>query len=201
MRSRSFHALTLRHLAMRPWRRRGRTMAPDHLTLLWNAKAIRKVVTKIEGFSCIRCGATYPVDIDIDSRGCPACQATAPANLQPIYARKPQVSLSSTQAGAAQESLWRFADMLPCAAEDAVSLGEGQTPLLAAERMGRFLGVPNLSIKDEGRNPTWSHKDRFSTVAVSVARVRRCRAPRTCPTRVPHAHSSACAGSLPGLAS
>jgi len=30
--------------------------------------------------------------------------------------------------------------------------------------------VPNLLIKDEGRNPTWSHKDRFSTVAVSVAR-------------------------------
>jgi len=30
--------------------------------------------------------------------------------------------------------------------------------------------VPNLLIKDEGRNPTWSYKDRFSTVAVSVAR-------------------------------
>jgi threonine synthase len=36
--------------------------------------------------------------------------------------------------------------------------------------MGRALGVPNLFIKDEGRNPTWSHKDRFSTVAVSLAR-------------------------------
>ncbi|MGO4835073.1 threonine synthase, partial [Rhizobiaceae sp. 2RAB30] len=52
----------------------------------------------------------------------------------------------------------------------AVSLGEGLTPLVEASRIGRTLGVPNLFIKDEGRNPTWSHKDRFSTVAVSVAR-------------------------------
>ncbi|QPC91561.1 threonine synthase [Mesorhizobium sp. INR15] len=62
--------------------------------------------------------------------------------------------------------------MLPCAAEDAVTLGEGLTPLLAAPRIGAFLGVADLAIKDEGRNPTWSHKDRFSTVAVSVARAR-----------------------------
>ncbi|GLS33551.1 L-threonine synthase [Mesorhizobium albiziae] len=132
-------------------------------------------MTKIEGFSCIRCGATYPGDIDIDSRGCPACQAAAPANLQPIYARKPYVSPDSAVGGAAGKSLWRFASMLPCSAEEAVSLGEGQTPLIAAARMGRLLGTPKLSIKDEGRNPTWSHKDRFSTVAVSVARARGAR--------------------------
>lgn len=130
---------------------------------------------KIEGFSCIRCGAIYPADIDIDSSGCAACQATAPANLQPIYVRKPHVSLGRTAGGAAQTSLWRFANMLPCTAEEAVSLGEGQTPLLVAERMGRLLGTPKLSVKDEGRNPTWSHKDRFSTVAVSVARARGAR--------------------------
>ncbi|MGE0284219.1 MAG: threonine synthase, partial [Rhizobiaceae bacterium] len=44
-------------------------------------------------------------------------------------------------------------------------------PLTEAPRIGRRLGVVNLAIKDEGRNPTWSHKDRFSTVAVSVARL------------------------------
>ncbi|BCG86661.1 threonine synthase [Mesorhizobium sp. 113-3-9] len=53
-----------------------------------------------------------------------------------------------------------------------MSLGEGLTPLLAAPRIGAFVGVSNLAIKDEGRNPTWSHKDRFSTIAVSVARAR-----------------------------
>lgn len=143
--------------------------------LIWRVRAIRHVATKIQGYSCIRCGTACPGDIDIDSRGCPACRAAAPANFQPIYTRKPQISLNGTQGGAAQKSLWRFADMLPCTAEEAVTLGEGQTPLLAAGRMGRLLGVPNLSIKDEGRNPTWSHKDRFSTVAVSVARARGAR--------------------------
>ncbi len=62
--------------------------------------------------------------------------------------------------------------MLPCTEAEAVSLGEGLTPFLAAPRIGAFLGVPDLAIKDEGRNPTWSHKDRFSTIAISVARAR-----------------------------
>jgi threonine synthase len=150
-------------------------MALDHPASPWNAKAIGDAVTKIEGFSCVRCGAAYPADINVDSRGCVACQAVAPANLQPTYARKPYVTLCSTPGGTAEKSLWRFANMLPCTAEEAVSLGEGQTPLLAAQRMGRLLGTPKLSIKDEGRNPTWSHKDRFSTVAVSVARARGAR--------------------------
>jgi threonine synthase len=151
-------------------------MAP-HITWrpIGTRRRLQKVVTKIEGFSCIRCGATYPLNIDIDSKGCPACRAAAPANLQPIYARKPQFLLSSTAGLTAPKSLWRFADMLPCAAENAVSLGEGQTPLLAAERMGHLIGTPNLWIKDEGRNPTWSHKDRFSTVAVSAARAQEAR--------------------------
>lgn len=121
----------------------------------------------IVGLVCIRCGASYPTTIEIDSRGCPACHETAPANLKPAY-----VSPADPRSIAANapRSLWRYADALPCSAEDAVSLGEGQTPLVEATRIGRTLGVPNLFIKDEGRNPTWSHKDRFSTVAVSVAR-------------------------------
>ncbi|MCV9937331.1 threonine synthase [Boseaceae bacterium BT-24-1] len=121
----------------------------------------------IVGLSCIRCGASYPASIEIDSRGCPACRDAAPANLKPVYA-SPVEPLSI--APNAPRSLWRYAHALPCALEDAVSLGEGQTPLIEAARIGRALGARNLFIKDEGRNPTWSHKDRFSTVAVSVAR-------------------------------
>lgn len=121
----------------------------------------------VVGLSCIRCGTSYPATVEIDSRGCPACHETAPANLRPVYA-SPVDALSI--AANAPLSLWRYANTLPCQAEDAVSLGEGQTPLVEASRVGRLLGVANLFIKDEGRNPTWSHKDRFSTVAVSVAR-------------------------------
>ncbi|MBZ9886089.1 threonine synthase [Mesorhizobium sp. CA10] len=125
--------------------------------------------SRVLEFVCIRCGAAYPADISIDSKGCARCQATAPANLRPVYADPPA---HPVEGATPSRSLWRFAHMLPCNAADAVSLGEGLTPLLAAPRIGALLGVPNLAIKDEGRNPTWSHKDRFSTVAVSVARAR-----------------------------
>lgn len=119
------------------------------------------------GLVCVRCGASYPTTMEIDSRGCPACHETAPANLKPVYASPAD---PRSIAANAPRSLWRYAQTLPCSAEDAVSLGEGLTPLVEATRIGRTLGVQDLFIKDEGRNPTWSHKDRFSTVAVSVAR-------------------------------
>ncbi|NGN43519.1 pyridoxal-phosphate dependent enzyme [Mesorhizobium sp. CGMCC 1.15528] len=131
------------------------------------------VACKIAGFSCIRCSANYSADIEIDSRGCPVCQLSAPANLQPVY--KKSQSAGEPDRPDLRKSLWRHANTLPCAAEDAISLGEGDTPLLKAATIGQALGVPNLFIKDEGRNPTWSHKDRFSTVAVSVARSQGAR--------------------------
>lgn len=122
---------------------------------------------RVVGFACVRCGASYPATIDIDSRGCPVCREAAPANLKPVYSSPIDPRAIPPNA---PQSLWRYAHALPCSLEDAVSLGEGQTPLIEAARIGRALGVRNLFIKDEGRNPTWSHKDRFSTVAVSVAR-------------------------------
>lgn len=124
-------------------------------------------VPNVIGFTCVRCGAAYPATVEIDSKGCPACLRTAPANIRPVYAKV--TGLTSISANPPR-SLWRYAHALPCASENAVSLGEGQTPLSEATRIGELLDVPNLVIKDEGHNPTWSHKDRFSTVAVSVAR-------------------------------
>ncbi|TIT24234.1 MAG: pyridoxal-phosphate dependent enzyme [Mesorhizobium sp.] len=127
-------------------------------------------MSRAAGFSCIRCGALFRIETRIDSRGCPICCGEAPANLKVVYDRSGATSAASA-AGAALPSLWRYADMLPCGLSDAISLGEGLTPLLSAERLGKQLGVPKLLIKDEGANPTWSHKDRFSTVAVSMARL------------------------------
>lgn len=123
----------------------------------------------LDGFSCLRCHTHYSVDFWIDSTGCPACRRVAPANLFPVVSKGASQGLQVKRPEAAS-SLWRYADALPVRSEDAVSLGEGLTPLLHAEQMGRHLGVPSLFIKDEGRNPTWSHKDRFSTVLVSYAR-------------------------------
>jgi len=67
-------------------------------------------------------------------------------------------------------SIWDFGPMMPVTREEAVvSLGEGWTPLLKAERLGRRIGIPKLLLKDETRNPTLSFKDRAISVAVSKA--------------------------------
>ena len=65
-------------------------------------------------------------------------------------------------------SLWRYAPLLPVRdPANVVTLGEGWTPLLRAGRLGAALGCDNLFIKDEGRNPSGTFKDRGASVAVS----------------------------------
>ena len=67
--------------------------------------------------------------------------------------------------------LWRYAEVLPVEREEnIVSLGEGWTPLLRAERLGASLGMRHLYIKDESQQPTQSFKARGMTAAVSMAK-------------------------------
>jgi hypothetical protein len=68
-------------------------------------------------------------------------------------------------------TLWRYSELLPL--EDGVnwvSLGEGFTPLLEARSLAEEFGLQRLWIKDEGRNPTGSFKDRGLSVAISRAK-------------------------------
>src|SRR5205814_8361448 len=51
-----------------------------------------------------------------------------------------------------------------------VTLGEGFTPLVRAERLGAELGLRNLYLKNDTMNPTNSFKDRVVSVAISWAR-------------------------------
>lgn len=70
-----------------------------------------------------------------------------------------------------RSDLWRYREVLPVEPDkDIVSLGEGWTPLLRAERLGRKLGLSELFIKDESQNPTQSFKARGMTTAVSMAK-------------------------------
>jgi len=67
-----------------------------------------------------------------------------------------------------QKSLWRYREVLPLPADvEPVSLGEGGTPLLRAEKFGSDI---DLWIKDESINPTQSFKARGMSVAVSMAK-------------------------------
>ena len=65
--------------------------------------------------------------------------------------------------------LWHYEPFLPVERANAVSLGEGGTPLLHAPTLGSELGV-TLQLKREGANPTGSTKDRGTAVLVSHAR-------------------------------
>jgi threonine synthase len=71
-----------------------------------------------------------------------------------------------------EPTMWRYHEILPLDDPDQrISLGEGFTPLLAANRLGEHLGLPLLLIKDEGNNPTGSFKARGLSMAVSMARI------------------------------
>ncbi len=68
-------------------------------------------------------------------------------------------------------SMWRYMEILPLAGFRMIPpVQVGWTPLYKAERLGNSVGVPNLYIKDDGRNPSASFKDRASAVVIARAR-------------------------------
>jgi threonine synthase len=80
-------------------------------------------------------------------------------------------TLTKESLAAREPTLWRYKEVLPVESEqNRLTLGEGMTPLLKAERLGGQLGMKNLYIKDESLNPTASFKARGMAVAVSMAR-------------------------------
>ena len=79
-------------------------------------------------------------------------------------------STSKSELITSESTLWRYKELLPV--EDSsyiLSLGEGFTPLIKANRLGSAIGSDNLFIKDESLNPTTSFKARGLSVAMSRA--------------------------------
>lgn len=68
-------------------------------------------------------------------------------------------------------SMWGFDPFLPIRKKNAVSLGEGATPLVKLESYGKGLGIRNLYLKDEGKNPSCSFKDRGASLMASHAKL------------------------------
>ncbi|HYX86210.1 MAG TPA: pyridoxal-phosphate dependent enzyme [Gaiellales bacterium] len=96
--------------------------------------------------------------------GCPSCASEgAPANVAPVYGRMTALRPGRTTGyGTA-----RFITQLPVARDRLISMGEGDTPLLATHALGPQLGLRRLLLKDERQNPTGSWRDRFATMAIS----------------------------------
>jgi threonine synthase len=74
-------------------------------------------------------------------------------------------------------SIWRYLSLLPVSAQETLRLvggtvlaSVGWTPLYPAPRLASILGLRHLWIKDDGRQPTASFKDRASAIAVAKTR-------------------------------
>ena len=69
-----------------------------------------------------------------------------------------------------EKTLWRYFEMLPVNDRKyQLSLGEGFTPLIRAEKLGNEIGLEKVFIKEEGLNPTTSFKARGLCTAISKA--------------------------------
>ncbi len=122
------------------------------------------------GLRCLRCRAEYPIGPLF--KGCPSCLSEGlPTNLSVVYDLEVvKRRFDPRKPGRGGAGIWRYAELLPARLENAVSLGEGMTPLLHAPALGRALGLERLYLKDESRNPTGSFKDRLAASALSMAR-------------------------------
>ncbi len=70
-----------------------------------------------------------------------------------------------------EPNLWRYHELLPVESpESVVSLGEGMTPIIKMGKIGAKMGVPKLSMKDEGLLPTGTFKARGAAVGISRAK-------------------------------
>ena len=86
-------------------------------------------------------------------------------------------ALPAARLGARPRLVERYREFLPLtAATPVISLGEGNTPLVRLDHIGKRIGVANLYAKYEGMNPTGSFKDRGMGMAISKAVEEGCSA-------------------------
>lgn len=72
--------------------------------------------------------------------------------------------------------IWKYSHLLPYIDKDAaLTLGEGNTPLIQCRQLNTFLGIENLFFKLEITNPSGSYKDRFAAYAISDLRQRNIK--------------------------
>lgn len=157
----------------------------------------------LTGMRCLRCGRGYP---PAPTRYvCEVCGDDGNLDAQYDYRRIAADWDRDALAGDADPAMWRYAPLLPVTAPPAYlsrsPLGSkpstlatvGGTPLIAAPRIAAEVGVREVWIKDDGRNPTGSLKDRASAVAVLKAQEAEARVITT-------ASSGNAAAALAGMA-
>jgi threonine synthase len=119
------------------------------------------------GFKCVECAAEYRI-ADCENL-CPACEA----NLDVLYDYD-AIKTHLTKESLARDrnfTMWRYRPLLPIEESAPVPpLTVGWTPIYDCVNLAERYAIKQLLIKDDGRNPTGSFKDRPSALAVVKAR-------------------------------
>lgn len=125
---------------------------------------------------CSACGSVYE---DEDVRyTCPSCGPGGLLDALPDYERVRDALQADAIAFRDERSIWRYLPLLPLRADPGLRAWldrsgplatVGWTPLVEAVRLGDLLGLSHVYVKDDGRNPTGSLKDRASAVVVADA--------------------------------
>ncbi|HEY3204526.1 MAG TPA: threonine synthase [Thermoanaerobaculia bacterium] len=114
--------------------------------------------------TCTKCGTQYERDRRLNVCPVEGCGGA-------LFPRYHPPRLAREKNSDRHHTIWRWHEMMPI--EDPaniVTLGEGGTPLLRANRLGTRFGFSDLWIKDEASNPTGSFKARGLSAAVSKAK-------------------------------
>ncbi|MEO6726073.1 MAG: threonine synthase, partial [Blastocatellia bacterium] len=121
----------------------------------------------VTGFKCVECARSFSTN-EIEYV-CPQCNG----NLDVLYDYE-QVGAHFSKSSLAADrnfTIWRYRALLPIEDSSPVPpLTVGWTPIYDCPRLASEFGVKQLLIKDDGRNPTASFKDRPSALAVVKAK-------------------------------
>jgi threonine synthase len=120
----------------------------------------------IHHLQCVLCGARYdPAEVTYT---CPACGPLGVLEVHYDYERIAQRISLATLAEDRDPTFWRYRALLPVSysQRDMPALAIGGTPLYAVKRLRAYLGMQDLWLKDDSRNPSASLKDRASIIAV-----------------------------------
>lgn len=125
--------------------------------------------THIQHLQCVLCGTIY--DPAVVQYACPAC---GPLGVLAVEYDYEQIALHISRIQLAEEqdpTIWRYRALLPISYshKGMPPLAIGGTPLYRVERLRSLLGMSDLWLKDDTRNPSASLKDRASIIAVMLA--------------------------------
>lgn len=125
-------------------------------------------MNNVSHLHCLVCGRDYgPGEIEYV---CPEHGNEGILDVRYDYERvRQQIGPESLRENG-DRTIWRYRPLLPIAPDAPVPpLSIGWTPLYPAPRLAEPLGLRHVWVKDEGRQPTASFKDRASAIAVVKA--------------------------------